>query len=720
MTSIAHLLWPASRAGEAIDALARAAGLSPRVPATEIPAPPASICARSTGAASVEAGAQPLDGWLRATASWLGIELEAVEAHYGEVRELVAGGGPALLAVEADGAVGLCALLGRGRGTVAVLDDRHVVHQVRVEVLARALVRSMEAPVETEIDRMLERARIPRRRHRAARAALLRTRLAERRVGGCWLLRPRIGSSLLEQARRARLGKRLVAVLLAHGAHYLLLLFAWWAVARGAFEGPLDGGWLAAWLLALATMVPLSLLTTWTAGMFAVDAGALLKARLLMGALRLEPDEIRHQGAGELLGQVVESEAVGTRGLSGGLMCALALVQLGVAAVVLGAGVSGSTQVLLLVGIVAVAVALGWMFFVRRRRWTDERLRMTNDLVERMVGHRTRAAQQAPSAWHDGEDQALAKYVASSERVDRANLAVSMLPRAWMLLGIAGLAPALLAGGTSLGSIAVGLGGVLLAHLGLRALCNGIAHLVGAAIGWRHAAPLVAAAARADVAPHPSVAAAHPEASIPAETTILEAHDVVFRYRDRGDPVLRGCTLGLRAGDRVLLEGASGAGKSTLALVLAGLRRPDSGLVLLRGLDRATLGAAGWRRHLATAPQFHDNHVLSGTFAYNLLLGGRWPPRPHDLRDAEDICRELELGPLLDRMPAGLSQQVGETGWQLSHGEKSRLYIARALLQRADLLVLDESFAALDPDTMQRALRCVMARAPALLVIAHP
>jgi ATP-binding cassette subfamily B protein len=71
-------------------------------------------------------------------------------------------------------------------------------------------------------------------------------------------------------------------------------------------------------------------------------------------------------------------------------------------------------------------------------------------------------------------------------------------------------------------------------------------------------------------------------------------------------------------------------------------------------------------------------------------------------------------------MPAGLQQMVGESGWQLSHGERSRLFIARALLQKADMIVLDESFAALDPENLQRALQCVLERAPTLLVIAHP
>jgi ABC-type multidrug transport system fused ATPase/permease subunit len=71
-------------------------------------------------------------------------------------------------------------------------------------------------------------------------------------------------------------------------------------------------------------------------------------------------------------------------------------------------------------------------------------------------------------------------------------------------------------------------------------------------------------------------------------------------------------------------------------------------------------------------------------------------------------------------MPAGMQQIVGETGWQLSHGEKSRLYLARALLQQAEVLILDESFAALDPQTLQRTLRFVLEKAPTVLVIAHP
>jgi ABC-type bacteriocin/lantibiotic exporter with double-glycine peptidase domain len=173
-------------------------------------------------------------------------------------------------------------------------------------------------------------------------------------------------------------------------------------------------------------------------------------------------------------------------------------------------------------------------------------------------------------------------------------------------------------------------------------------------------------------------------------------------------------------GDRILLEGPSGGGKSTLAMLLAASRFPDSGLILLRGLDLQTLGAEAWRRRVLVVPQFHENHVFMGSFAFNALMGRGWPPCQSDLEEAEQVRCGLGLGPLLERMPAGLQQLVGETGWQLSHGERSRLYIARALLQGADLLILDESFAALDPHTLRQALGCVLDRGQTLIVIAHP
>jgi ATP-binding cassette subfamily B protein len=349
----------------------------------------------------------------------------------------------------------------------------------------------------------------------------------------------------------------------------------------------------------------------------------------------------------------------------------------------------------------------------QRRHWTAARLDLTHDLVERMIGHRTRLAQEAPAHWHDGEDQTLARYLELSRQMDRtATWLLALVPRGWLLLGLLGLAPAFLAGRGTPAGLAVSLGGVLLAYEGCKKLATGLAHLAGAALAWQQAAPLFHAAARPPAATTPTLArrpAGRP-AGAGDTAPVLEAHDLVFRYRDRGAPVLRGCSLRLCPGERLLLEGPSGGGKSTLAALLTGLRQPESGLVLLGGLDHQTLGATGWRRRVVAAPQFHDNHVFAATLAFNLLMGRHWPPQPEDMTEAEALCHELGLGELLERMPAGLLQMVGDTGWRLSHGEQSRLYLARALLQGADVVVLDESFAALDPATLRQALRCVLKR----------
>ncbi|HEX7556048.1 MAG TPA: ATP-binding cassette domain-containing protein, partial [Leptolinea sp.] len=204
------------------------------------------------------------------------------------------------------------------------------------------------------------------------------------------------------------------------------------------------------------------------------------------------------------------------------------------------------------------------------------------------------------------------------------------------------------------------------------------------------------------------------------KSSLLMARNLVYRYRPGSRVILQDCSLRIHYGDRILLEGPSGGGKSTLAAVLGGLRTPENGLLLLWDFDQKTLGEEMWHQRVIVTPQFHENHIFSGSLAFNLLMGRRWPPHPTDLIEAEAICHELGLGDLLRHMPAGLQQVVGERGWRLSHGERSRIYIARALLQKADLVILDESFGSLDPENLFQAMNCAIARAPTLFVIAHP
>jgi len=387
---------------------------------------------------------------------------------------------------------------------------------------------------------------------------------------------------------------------------------------------------------------------------------------------------------------------------------------------------------------VLIALGLGWEFWRNYDAYVAAYRTLTNHLVERMVGYRTRIAQADAARWHDEEDVELADYLQLAERQARLDNWLAALPRAWMIAGIASIAGAFVAQTLSPTHIAISLGGVLLATQALTAIIANIHSFVALVQSWKQIKPLFDAARRStdlgymifDLGlkhspPQPKIDAPNPKAEIPSQQSRIEAplvtlRDVSFRYRDRARLALNAVTLALTDGDRVLIEGPSGGGKSTLAAVLAGLRVPESGLLLLRGYDRASVGLDTWRQRVVVAPQFHENHVFTGTFGFNLLMGRRWPPTPEDLIHAHTICDELGLGDLLARMPSGMQQMVGDSGWQLSHGERSRLYIARALLQRSDLIILDESFAALDPENLARALTCVLNRAPALAVIAHP
>src|SRR5262249_58285635 len=132
----------------------------------------------------------------------------------------------------------------------------------------------------------------------------------------------------------------------------------------------LDYAWMIAWALLLCTAVPFHLLAEWMQGRFAVEAGALLKRRLLFGALRLQPEEIRHVGAGQMLGKIAESTAVESLALNGGFVALSALIELAMTAVILTAGGGSWSAGGLLFRCGAVKVFRARVYRPRRRHWT--------------------------------------------------------------------------------------------------------------------------------------------------------------------------------------------------------------------------------------------------------------------------------------------------------------------------------------------------------------
>ena len=528
------------------------------------------------------------------------------------------------------------------------------------------------------------------------------------------------GASFFKQLRETGLAWRCGALLGSHLLATLLLFASFVFVGYGALSGRLDHGWLAAWALALAGTVPLRVACRWLEGVIAVGIGGLLKERLFAGALAIDADYLRGKGTGALLSEVLETEAIDALGADGGLHTAFALLELLLVALVLSWGAASGLEIVLLAAWVALSIALIVRNVRRRADWTRLRFGLTNQLVENMSAHRTRLAQQPPSQWHQVEDADADHYAVASEDFDRSTARIEgALARGYVLAAVAVLAPTFIQGSATVAQMAITLGAILFAGAALERLAFGSSRGAAAWIAWRAAKPMFDAGPMFDAAARPATEGVAADLA-PATGKVLQARDLVFSHRGRAEAVLRGCSLAVERGDRILLQGEPGSGKSTLAALLAGLRQPAAGFILASGLDRHTLGDLAWRRRVAAAPQYHENHILSASLGFNLLLAQPYPHSPRHLEKARELCHELGLRDLLGRMPGGLDQIVGDTGWRLSHGERSRIFLARALLQDADVVLLDESLAALDPENLRQCLECVMRRARSLIVIAHP
>jgi ATP-binding cassette subfamily B protein len=620
---------------------------------------------------------------------------------------------PAVVRVGAGALVGVVAYAGP---RVRLLAPDGAVVSCEIAALSALLRAPAEAGVRAGVEATVSRAGFEGARAASVCDALLVAALGVERVAEGTRLH-RASPSITAALRAAGIGRRVAAALAGYLAQLAFLVALWWLVGARALSAgrPATG---STWIAVVVALVAARLGSAWTAGRLAIDGGAVLRKRLLHGILALDTERLRAAGIGQLMGTIVDTEAIESLALGGGLAAAIGLFELSTGIVILALGIAAGWH-LLLVGAWG-AVALGLCAQVQRAlgRWSTQRLALTHDLVERMVGQRTVVAQEPPELRHRDEERALGAYAEAGRALDGAVAHLTVLvPRGWLIAAVAVLAPYLGQIVARPGAFVASLGGVLFVYGALRKLAQAFPSLGAAVIAGRNVEPLFAGEPSA---PALALEAQSAVVSASGEGALVAARDLGFRYPGRSEPVLAGCSLEIRRGDRVLLEGPSGSGKSTLGALLCGLRVPTSGSLRYDGIEWDALGAQRWRARIGAAPQFHENHVFSASFLFNLLLGRAWPPRREDIAEAEAVCRELDLGALVARMPSGLEQLVGESGWQLSHGERSRLYIARSLLQPLPVRVLDESFAALDPETLEHALACVLRRAETLIVIAHP
>jgi len=196
----------------------------------------------------------------------------------------------------------------------------------------------------------------------------------------------------------------------------------------------------------------------------------------------------------------------------------------------------------------------------------------------------------------------------------------------------------------------------------------------------------------------------------------LRFDHVAFSYPGAAEPVLRDVVLDLPPGQTVVLTGATGAGKSTLLQLVPRLADASSGSVRLDGTDVRDLKLEQLR--MAVGCAFEDATLFSASVRENVMFGAP---------DADDAAVEAALTAAQARfafdLPWGLDTRIGEQGMALSGGQRQRIALARAILARPDVLILDDPLSALDVHTEERVTRAlheILAGSTALVVAHRP
>ncbi|MFY4611795.1 colicin V export peptidase/ABC transporter CvaB [Escherichia coli] len=173
----------------------------------------------------------------------------------------------------------------------------------------------------------------------------------------------------------------------------------------------------------------------------------------------------------------------------------------------------------------------------------------------------------------------------------------------------------------------------------------------------------------------------------------LETNGLSYRYDSQSAPIFSALSLSVAPGESVAITGASGAGKTTLMKVLCGLFEPDSGRILINGIDIRQIGINNYHRMIACVMQ--DDRLFSGSIRENICgfaeeMDEEW---------MVECARASHIHDVIMNMPMGYETLIGELGEGLSGGQKQRIFIARALYRKPGILFMDEATSALDSES---------------------
>jgi ATP-binding cassette subfamily B protein RaxB len=193
----------------------------------------------------------------------------------------------------------------------------------------------------------------------------------------------------------------------------------------------------------------------------------------------------------------------------------------------------------------------------------------------------------------------------------------------------------------------------------------------------------------------------------------LSARGVSFRYSDNEARVIADFNLDVAPGECVALAGPSGAGKTTLLKILAGLLRPDAGMVLIDDVPLQAIGLEAYRAQIGCVLQ--DDRLFAGSIAENIAS---FSPSP-DPEMIQQVARFAAIHEEIVRMPMGYETLVGDMGSSLSGGQMQRVVLARALYRGPRILLLDEATSHLDEEN-ERTINQAIRRLPiSRVIVAH-